>query len=108
MAGSQAATVGGAANVRTRRGVAGWFRRHSFEIALVTPLIAYILVLTVAPIIDTFRLSFSTAKGGFGTLASYREVFKDPVFRHAIINTIIVALLSLTLEVTVGLAIALA
>src|SRR5207248_11530075 len=60
------------------------------------------------PIIDTFRLSFSTPKAGFGTVASYQEVFRDTVFRHAIVNTIIVALLSLTLEVSVGLAIALA
>ena len=84
-----------------------WFRRHTFEIVLVLPLVAYITVLTVAPILDTFRLSFSAPKTGFGTLHSYQAIFKDPVFRHAVVNTIIVAILSLILEVGVGLAIAL-
>ena len=86
---------------------ASWFRRHTFEIVLVLPLVAYITVLTIAPILDTFRLSFSAPKTGFGTLDSYQAIFKDTVFRHAVINTIIVALLSLVLEVGVGLAIAL-
>ena len=84
-----------------------WVRRHTFEIVLVLPLVAYITVLTIAPILDTFRLSFSAPKTGFGTLHSYQAIFKDTVFRHAVINTIIVALLSLVLEVGVGLAIAL-
>src|SRR5439155_20488132 len=84
-----------------------WVRRHTFEIVLVLPLVAYITVLTIAPILDTFRLSFSAPKTGFGTLHSYQAIFKDSVFRHAVVNTIIVALLSLVLEVGVGLAIAL-
>jgi trehalose transport system permease protein len=84
-----------------------WVRRHTFEIVLVLPLVAYITVLTIAPILDTFRLSFSAPKTGFGTLHSYQAIFKDSVFRHAVVNTIIVAILSLILEVGVGLAIAL-
>jgi trehalose transport system permease protein len=84
-----------------------WVRRHTFEIVLVLPLVAYITVLTIAPILDTFRLSFSGPKTGFGTLHSYQAIFKDSVFRHAVVNTIIVAILSLILEVGVGLAIAL-
>src|SRR5438128_11128240 len=84
-----------------------WVRRHTFEIVLALPLVAYITVLTIAPILDTFRLSFSAPKTGFGTLHSYQAIFKDSVFRHAVVNTIIVAILSLILEVGVGLAIAL-
>jgi trehalose transport system permease protein len=107
MAGSEATTVGRAVRVRPR-GAAGWFRRHTFEIVLVLPLVAYILVLTVAPIIDTFRISFSAPRAGFGTLQNYRAIWRDGVFREAVVNTIIVALLSLVLEVGVGLTIALA
>src|SRR5205807_231224 len=83
-----------------------WVRRHTFEIVLISPLVIYVLVLTVAPIIDTFRLSFSAPRAGFGTVKSYDAIFTDGVFRHAVVNTIIVALLSLTLEVGVGFAIA--
>jgi trehalose transport system permease protein len=86
-----------------------WFSDNRLEIALVTPLVAYLVILTVAPIIDTFRLSFSTPfTGEFPSLESYRAVFGSEVFRRAIRNTIIVALLGITLEVGVGLAVALA
>jgi trehalose transport system permease protein len=89
-----------------------WLRRHSFELMLITPLVAYILVLTVAPIVDTFRRSFSAPGTGFGTLASFREIFRGfthhSIFERAVINTIIVALISLILEVGVGLTVALA
>ncbi len=108
MATGNAATVTGAPQARQRSGFVGWFRRHTFEITLISPLVLYVLILTVAPIIDTFRLSFSAPRAGTGTLESYRFIFRSSVFRHAIVNTIIVALLSLLLEVGVGLAIALA
>jgi trehalose transport system permease protein len=93
---------------RQRSGFGAWFRRHSFEIALISPLIVYVLILTVAPIIDTFRRSFASPTVGFPTLDSYRFIFKSVVFRHAVVNTVVVALFSLILEVAVGLAIALA
>ncbi len=101
----EAAAIGRVPRAQPR--VVAWFRRHTFEIVLILPLVAYITVLTVAPIIDTFRISFSSPAKGFGTLDSYQAIFKDTVFRHAVVNTIIVALLSLVLEVSVGLAIAL-
>ncbi|HEX2069176.1 MAG TPA: sugar ABC transporter permease [Actinomycetota bacterium] len=86
-----------------------WVRRHQFELLLITPLVAYVLVLTVAPIIDTFRLSFSAPRGAdFPTLESYRAIIRAGTFRSAVVNTLIVALLSLTLELGVGLAVALA
>jgi trehalose transport system permease protein len=104
----EATAVRAAAQAGRRPGLGRWLRRHTFEIVLVLPLVAYILLLTIAPIIDTFRVSFSAPHVGFGTLKSYNAIFKDSVFRSAVVNTVIVALLSLALEVSVGLAIALA
>ena len=102
------ATVAESVGPVGKRSAAGWLRRHRFEIGLVLPLLAYVLVLTVAPIIDTFRLSFTAPRqGGFGTLANYKAMFDSDVFRSAVINTIIVALLSLALEIGVGLTVAL-
>jgi trehalose transport system permease protein len=92
----------------------GWFRRHRFEIALITPLVAYIVLLTIVPIIDTFRRSLSAPGTGFGTLKSYQAIFHGfswtdwTIFERAIFNTVIVAVLSLALEVSIGLTIALA
>lgn len=105
------ATAVTAAAQPTRR---GWIRRHLFEIALISPLVAYILVLTIAPIIDTFRRSFSAPGIGFGTLKSYQFLFDGfsltdwTVFERAVFNTVIVAILSLALEMSIGLVIALA
>ena len=91
-----------------RSGLGRWFVKHRFEIALVAPLLIYVLILTVAPIVDTFRRSFTSATVGFPSLENYRFVFSSEVFRRAVVNTVVVALISLALEVGVGLAIALA
>jgi len=97
--------------VRAGRGSAlmAWVRRYRFELALVAPLVIYMVVLTIAPILDTIRISFTARSDlSFPSLASYGLVFGNVVFRQAVINTIVVALLSLTLEMTLGLAVALA
>lgn len=87
----------------------GWIRKHRFEIALVAPLVIYILALTLLPILDTFRLSLSGPRGeSFPSTANYRRIFESEVFRTAFKNTVIVALLSLILELVIGLATALA
>jgi trehalose transport system permease protein len=101
------ATVAESVRPAARSSAPGWLRRHRFEIGLVLPLLLYVLLLTVAPIIDTFRLSFTAPRGGFGTLQNYSKMFDSDVFRSAVINTIIVALLSLSLEIGVGLTVAL-
>lgn len=93
---------------RPKTGVRHWVRKHGFEIALVAPLLLYVLVLTFAPIVDTVRLSLSGPRGeAFPSLANYSDVFDQEVFRTAIKNTVIVALLSLGLELSIGLAVAL-
>ena len=93
---------------RRRTGPRRWLRRHVFEIALVTPLVLYVLVLTLAPIVDTVRLALSGPRGGqFPSVENYGDVFDQEVFRTAIKNTVIVALLSLALELSIGLAVAL-
>lgn len=93
---------------RPRTGLRPWFRKHRFELALTAPLILYVLLLTLAPIVDTIRLSLSGARGtSFPSLGNYRDVFDQEVFRTAVKNTVIVALLSLALELSIGLAVAL-
>jgi trehalose transport system permease protein len=97
--------------VRLPRGsaVGSWIRRHRFELVLMAPLILYMTVLTIAPILDTIRISFTERDTlAFPSLASYSFIFGGPVFRQAVVNTIIVALVSLALEMTVGLLVALA
>jgi trehalose transport system permease protein len=90
-----------------RLSVAAWFRRHLFEIALILPLLLYVLLLTVAPIIDTFRLSLTNPREAGLGLQNYRTIAGGAVFRDAVVNTVIVALLSLALEIGVGVTVAL-
>jgi trehalose transport system permease protein len=82
--------------------------RHRLEIVLALPLFAYVAVFTVAPVLDTFRLSLTAPAAGFPTLASYRAIFASDVFRDALLNTLVVAVLSLALQLAVGLGVALA
>jgi trehalose transport system permease protein len=77
-------------------------------VALALPLFSYVLLLTVAPILDTVRLSLTAPFGaGFPSLANYQAIVASAVFRTAVINTIAVALLSLVLQLGVGLGVAL-
>ena len=85
-----------------------WIRRYRVEACLACPLVAFVLLFTVAPIIDTARLSFTPPPDGrFPSLANYRAIFASDLFRTALGNTIVVALLSLLLELGGGLAVAL-
>jgi trehalose transport system permease protein len=89
--------------------LAGRLRRHRLEVALALPLFTYVLLLTVAPILDTVRLSLTAPfGGGFPSLANYQAIVESPVFRTAVVNTVAVALLSLVLQLGVGLLVALA
>jgi trehalose transport system permease protein len=89
--------------------ILAWIRKYRFELALVAPLVIYMTVLTIAPIIDTIRISFTAQSNlAFPSLASYSAIFGNEVFRQAVVNTIIVAFLSLTLELSIGMAVALA
>jgi trehalose transport system permease protein len=88
-------------------GLGRWFRQHQFEIWLTLPLVAYVLVLTVTPIINTFRVSLTDPRQGGFSLHNYAQIAGSEVFRRAVINTVIVAGISLVLELGVGLIIAL-
>ena len=85
-----------------------WIRAHSLEVALALPLVGYLLLLTAAPIVETVRLSLSDPlDGGFPSLGRYRALLISDVFRAAFQNTIVVVVLSLVLEMGLGLLVAL-
>jgi trehalose transport system permease protein len=87
---------------------AAWIRAHGLEVALALPLVAYLLLLTGAPIVETVRLSLSAPlDGGFPSLGRYRALLASDLFRGALRNTVVVVLLSLGLEIGLGLLLAL-
>lgn len=108
-AGEQEARAPEAPPEPKKRSLGEWASDNRLEIALVTPLVAYLAVLTIAPIFDTFRIAFTAQHTEeFPSLRNYQILFNSPVFLRAIWNTIIVALLGITLEIVIGLATALA
>lgn len=119
MAARQAETPGSVADARAAevppppeprsRTMREWASENKLEIALVTPLVAYLVILTFAPIIETFQISFTRQfTEEFPSLDNYRIIFGSAVFRRAVVNTIIVALLGITMQIVIGLATALA
>lgn len=83
-------------------------KKYKLEIAMLTPLVLYIIGLTFVPIFNTIYMSFQDPiTKEFGTLDNYKYIFGRPEFKDAFKNTLLITAIGLTLEMTVGLVIAL-
>lgn len=78
---------------------------------MVSPAVLLIVVVAFLPVLYTIYLSLHeatvTTTGSFVGLANYVEVFEDPAFRSALANTVIFTVVSVPLELALGLGIAL-
>ena len=75
---------------------------------LVLPLTLYILLLTFVPVLQAIGMSFADRyTGQFPTLANYQYVMSRPDFGAAFVNTLGITLIGVTLEMTIGLILAL-
>jgi trehalose transport system permease protein len=86
-----------------------FIRRYKFELVLITPLFIYVLGLTLLPVLQNVAYGFQQPHqgGGFPTLKSYQELFAQYRFKDALFNTLIIAFLSVSLEMVVGMGVAL-
>lgn len=90
------------------RGVVARLRKYRLEVALACPLFLYVLGLTIAPILDTARVSLtSPLDGHFPSLVNYHTILASDAFGAAVVNTVAIAFLSISLQLGVGLAVAL-
>lgn len=85
-----------------------FLRRHALDIALIAPLILCIAGFTLVPVLSSIYLSFvdPTTKA-FPSLANYAYILDQSVFREAIINTLLITGIGLSLEMCVALLLAL-
>jgi len=83
------------------------WRRYRFEVVCLVPLLAYLLVFTLLPVLDVVRISLTDAATGGFSLANFETLVREGEFRAAFGNTLIIALGSLTIEVLLGLVLAL-
>ncbi|MFC1577247.1 carbohydrate ABC transporter permease [Candidatus Omnitrophota bacterium] len=82
-------------------------KRYRFELLLLAPLLLYLLVFTVGPILKTIILSFQDAATGAAGIANYKDLIGQEGFRQAFFNTLFIAVVSLAIEISLGLVLAL-
>jgi raffinose/stachyose/melibiose transport system permease protein len=105
---SAVAVAPAALPIRTRRGL----RRKIELIVLLTPAVLLFLVFVLLPIIlaawdGTHLWTGFGSLGPFRGLRNYKLVLSDPVFREAFLHNVIIAVLSIVIQLPVGLGMAL-
>jgi trehalose transport system permease protein len=86
----------------------GILKRHWFEIVLITPLFLYVFGTTLIPVLASILLGFQNPPrgGGFPSLESYKLVVQDYQFVSAFTNTLIITFVSVSMELVLGLVVA--
>jgi trehalose/maltose transport system permease protein len=111
--GTEARPAGGFA-LGPLRGLRNEFADKERRLAyiLVTPALVIILAIALFPLLYAFWLSFQeiiiNQSSSFVGLQNYADMFQDPEFHSALINTTVFTVLSVSLELVTGMAIALA
>ena len=91
---------------RKRGGVLRWIRKYRLEIAMVLPFAAYILYFMLFPVVQSIWYSFVHAGTSDLTLDNYREVVNKSTFADAFTNTLGITAIGVTLEMVIGMGIA--
>jgi trehalose transport system permease protein len=84
-----------------------WLRRHWLDAAMVAPLVLYILFFMLVPVGQSIYLSFVHSGTSDLTLANYDDIIHRSQFKDAFANTIGITLMGVTMEMVVGVIIAL-
>jgi len=82
------------------------FKNYRFEFFLIVPLVVYIIGFTFTPVLYTIFLSFKHPFNNYFSLDNYSRILTHFQFRRAVINTLAVTTISLSLELSVGLFLA--
>lgn len=88
-------------------GKLNWVKRNKLEIAMVLPLVIYILGFSLIPVLETIRLSFINPSTGSYDLSNYSYILGQRNFRRAFNNTLLITFFGLALQLSVSLTIAL-
>jgi len=92
---------------RPRRGPMAWVRKHALEIAMATPLFLYILFFMFVPVFQSIYFSFVHEGTSSFTLDNYRDVMGRSQFGEAFRNTLGITAFGVSMEMVVGMGIAL-
>ena len=81
-------------------------KQYRFEAICIAPILVYLFLFTLVPVVQVFRLSLTDPASRELTLNNFFILFRQADFRSAFFNTIVIALGSLTLELGFGLMLA--
>lgn len=81
-------------------------KRYKLEILFVLPLSIYLLGFTIIPIFQSIAMGFKDRYTQEWSLSSYEYLFNRPSFLQSILNTVIIAILSLAIQLALGMVIA--
>ncbi|MBD3271170.1 MAG: ABC transporter permease subunit [Elusimicrobia bacterium] len=81
-------------------------KQHRFETLCILPITAYLFIFTLLPVFTVFKISLTDPATGSLTAGNFVILFRQAEFRSALINTVIIAVGSLTLEMSFGLLLA--
>jgi multiple sugar transport system permease protein len=105
----------GASGRRPGPALARRWRRALMPYLFVAPGALFLLALMVYPVLFNIQLSFQDVKAGnllrggadWVGLENYRTIFADPAFRSAAIHSLVFTVVSVVLQIGIGLALAL-
>jgi trehalose transport system permease protein len=88
-------------------GLQRWLARHWLDLVLVAPLFLYVIFFMLVPVAQSIYLSFTLEGAGQPTFDNYRTVINRSQFRDAFVNTLGISVIGVTMEMAVGITIAL-
>ena len=92
---------------RSAGGLSRWATRHWLDVLLVAPLVLYILFFMLIPVGQSIYLSFVHEGTHELTLANYDDIVHRSQFKDAFRNTIGITIIGVSMEMVVGIIIAL-
>ncbi len=96
------------ARVDRRPGAAQrWIGQYWLDVALVLPLVLYILFFMLVPVVQSIYLSFVREGTRELTLANYDDVINRSQFKDAVVNTLGITIMGVSMEMVAGIIIAL-
>lgn len=84
-----------------------FIKKYYLEIILILPLTLYIMYFTLLPVFETIKLGFIDSVTNTLSLGNYKYLFGRSDFTKAFLNTVIISILGLIMQLTVGLLLAL-
>ena len=91
---------------KKRKGFVAWVTKHKLEIIMVLPFVAYLLFFMFVPVVQSIWYSFVHEGTSDLTLDNYRDVIDKSSFNAAFTNTLGITAIGVTMEMVIGMAIA--